>query len=195
MVSTKTLMLAAFLGVLLAGPASADERRASAEGFAESAPITCFPEREDRTTHYELSYTPEGSDQPQSVLLTEVSCSLGAYNATQFWLLTDGPGETRLVAFARPKLDIAYADEESAVVKSIAVAGFTADFEIVNSFFDEKDASITAFTKWRGLGDASSNAQWVFDQGAFVLRHFEADASYDGEINPVTIIENGLPVR
>jgi hypothetical protein len=41
------------------------------------------------------------------------------------------------------------------------------------------------------VGDASSRGTWVFADGGFRLIRYEVDASYDGEINPQTIVDYG----
>ncbi|TIV72916.1 MAG: DUF1176 domain-containing protein, partial [Mesorhizobium sp.] len=43
--------------------------------------------------------------------------------------------------------------------------------------------------KWRGVGDASSSGTYLFRNGDFSLVQYDVDASYDGEINPQTIID------
>ena len=51
--------------------------------------------------------------------------------------------------------------------------------------------TVTSHSKWRGLGDASSSGQWLFHNGRFILKSYDADASYDGEINPQTVLDYG----
>ena len=59
----------------------------------------------------------------------------------------------------------------------------------MNSGYDEDTKTITSYSKWRGVGDASSAGTWIFRNGEFALVKYEVDASYDGEINPETVID------
>jgi hypothetical protein len=52
---------------------------------------------------------------------------------------------------------------------------------------------LTSWSKWRGVGDASANGTWAFKNGRFVLVKYDVDASYDGEINPQTVIDYDSP--
>jgi hypothetical protein len=69
----------------------------------------------------------------------------------------------------------------------------TATLSLVNSDFDPDTATLSSYSKWRGIGDASSSGTWVFDDGRFVLARYEVDASYDGEVNPETIVDYAKP--
>ena len=71
----------------------------------------------------------------------------------------------------------------------MTIIGYTATDQLVNSDFDEQEQSITSFNKWRGVGDASSTGKWMFRDGDFTLVHYEVDASYDGEMNPQTVLD------
>ncbi|WP_342587146.1 DUF1176 domain-containing protein [Kumtagia ephedrae] len=63
------------------------------------------------------------------------------------------------------------------------------DDALVNSFYDDASKSITSAAKWRGVGDASSSGTWMFRDGTFTLVRYDVDASYDGEINPETVLD------
>jgi hypothetical protein len=60
--------------------------------------------------------------------------------------------------------------------------------------FDPATQTIHSFVKWRGLGDASESGVWVFENGEFSLDAFEVDPTFDGEINPLPLIEGGEAV-
>ena len=60
---------------------------------------------------------------------------------------------------------------------------------LANSSYDEATMSITSNAKWRGVGDASSAGTWIFRDGEFTLVRYDVDASYDGEINPETVLD------
>jgi hypothetical protein len=59
----------------------------------------------------------------------------------------------------------------------------------VNSSFDEASQTITSASKWRGVGDASDSGTWIFRNGEFTLVKYDVDASYDGEVNPETVLD------
>ena len=104
--------------------------------------------------------------------------------------------EVRQIHFAAPQLDITYPDDdyESSSYK-LRVTGFTARPTLVNSSFDPETASVHEFSKWRGLGDASSVGEWTFSDGEFVLETYDIDASYDGLIEHKRVVGDGEPPR
>lgn len=146
----------------------------------------------DEIFTYELSYRyeyEEESEPAHSATLYEVPCTMGAYNfGSVFFLETEYEGLQPL-HFAEPTLDISYVDETQEQVEDVAIAGFSSKSTLINPSFDEATSTLTEFSKWRGLADASSTGNWVFRQGRFVLTLYEVDASYDGEINPLTVYE------
>lgn len=127
------------------------------------------------------------SDPERQMVLYEVPCWAGAYNYGSVWFLATEYDGLQPLHFAEPDLDVKYADDSQEKLKSIAIRGFETNSSPTNAFFDEASSSITSQNKWRGLGDASSSATWSFLKGRFVLTHFEADPTYDGEINPITL--------
>ncbi|MGO4843166.1 DUF1176 domain-containing protein, partial [Rhizobiaceae sp. 2RAB30] len=48
---------------------------------------------------------------------------------------------------------------------------------------------LMSHAKWRGVGDASSTGTYIFREGTFTLVKYDVDASYDGEINPETVLD------
>ncbi|TIU37137.1 MAG: DUF1176 domain-containing protein, partial [Mesorhizobium sp.] len=74
-------------------------------------------------------------------------------------------------------------------VESIHIIGFKTSGWATNSDYDENTKTITTSAKWRGVGDASSSGTYLFRNGDFSLVQYDVDASYDGEINPQTIID------
>jgi hypothetical protein len=155
---------------------------------------------DERHRAYELAYKLEGDPADQALrkaVLHEVFCMSGAYNVATVYLIDDGDGdgETGLkpVFFAMPDFRPVYEDDDyDKAVLRIDVNGFTAEGTLINAGFDAESATMTHFSKWRGIGDASSTGTWRFLGGRFVLTRFEVDASYDGEINP-TIIYDAQP--
>jgi hypothetical protein len=61
--------------------------------------------------------------------------------------------------------------------------------ELVNSFYDPDSRTLTSWSKWRGVGDASATGKWLFRDGEFTLVRYDVDASYDGEINEQTVLD------
>ena len=59
----------------------------------------------------------------------------------------------------------------------------------MNSSYDEASHTITSANKWRGVGDASDAGTWIFRNGRFTLVKYDVDASYDGEINPESVLD------
>jgi Protein of unknown function (DUF1176) len=143
---------------------------------------------------HEFKYKAAGSgdkDPPSVATLFAYPCGSGAYNTVEFYYLNiDEQGPARLT-FAEPRYDYKYADEESAKLTSMSLKGFTSTGALINSGFDGKTNSLTSFSKWRGLGDASSKGTWVFSDGAFVLRDYDIDPTFDEEINPISVMKDG----
>ena len=147
---------------------------------------------------YKIKYKQEGSSSTDP--LTEMSlfvfeCTLAAYNETEVYYLGESSGKLlNLVSFPEPHTNIKYEGEESIKLKSMLVDGFVATHELTNSEYDEKTQSITSFSKWRGIGDASSSGTWQFVDGQFVLKNYDIDPTYDEEMNPVAVFLNGKMV-
>lgn len=142
---------------------------------------------------YAISYrykTDADSDPQRQARLFRFFCSTGAYNEDHIYYLHDEMDGLREVHFATPEIDVRYENDDSeGKVESINVIGYNAEDRLVNSSYDEATQSIFSHAKWRGVGDASSSGKWIFRDGAFTLVHYEVDASYDGEINPETVID------
>ena len=131
------------------------------------------------------------ADEPeQHATLFRFFCSMGAYNESHIYYLykpIDGLQEQH---FATPELDIRYENDNSeGKVESVSIVGFRADAQLVNSFYDEATKTVSSHAKWRGVGDASSSGLWIFRDGEFTLVKYDVDASYDGEINPETVLD------
>lgn len=137
------------------------------------------------TFRYEYEKDDDGPARPAR--LYQVPCHYGAYNVQSLFFYEtefDGLGPLH---FAEPELEIDYADDSDTVVRSIKVVGFASTSALVNASYDEGSRTITSFSRWRGLGDASSSGTWMFRDGHFVLTEYSVDASYDGEITPETV--------
>lgn len=147
---------------------------------------------EDDFASWSLSYQPSWSDDApeESVTLVRLYCMAGAYNVTHnYYLKTESEG-LRPLALAEPNYDIRYENDDfEGAVEGIDVVGMGATTSLVNSSFDPETNTLSSWSQWRGIGDASSAGTWVFREGTFVLVKFEVDASYDGEVNPETIVD------
>jgi hypothetical protein len=140
-------------------------------------------------------YSSDTDEQPErQARLFRFYCGTGAYNESHVYYQYDEDNGLRELQFATPELDIRYENDDSeGKVESVTIIGYTADGKLVNSFYDEASHSITSASKWRGVGDASSAGTWMFRNGAFTLVKYDVDASYDGEINPETVLDFQTP--
>ncbi len=130
------------------------------------------------------------SDPEHEARLYKFDCGMGAYNSNEVYYLAGDDGAFRQLQFATPDLDIRYDDpDEQTRLKSMTIIGYTAADQLVNSEFDENDRSLSSFSKWRGVGDASSVGKWIFRDGDFTLVRYEVDPTTDGEINPQTVLD------
>ena len=141
-----------------------------------------------------ISYKPKDATpgQPDNkATLYAFSCAMAAYNETNIFYLDAGALGLQLLSFAAPQFAYTYSDQENAKLKSMTFKGFTANSELTNAGYDPATKSISEFAKWRGLADASSSGNWVFDDGQFVLKDYAIDPTYDDKQNPVTVVKDG----
>lgn len=134
-------------------------------------------------------------DPDRIARLISFPCLAGAYNLTTIYYQWDELSGMRQLSFATPTMDIRYEEEgnNESAVDSIYVNGFEVADQIVNAEYDPNSHTLTSWSKWRGVGDASSNGKWTFKNGRFVLVKYDVDASYDGEINPRSVIDYDSP--
>jgi Protein of unknown function (DUF1176) len=178
------------------------KQRAVAEFLAE-AEGSCdhqskIESGEEQPDIYPLSYRESyaaANDPPTTLTLFRFACGAGAYNTFEAYYLADDINGIQRLSFAEPNYDFKYADEENAKLTSMAFKGFSTTNLPVNSEFDPATNTISTFSKWRGIGDASSTGTWVFDHGIFILKDYEIDPTYDGEMNPVTVVKDGMMVE
>ncbi|WP_246727730.1 DUF1176 domain-containing protein [Chelativorans sp. Marseille-P2723] len=138
-----------------------------------------------------FNYAYDGpEEEPREAHLFRFFCSRGAYNERHAYVLANDFGELSPLQFAVPDLDIRYEnDDPDAAVEEILIVGYKTEGLLVNSSFDPQELTISSRAMWRGLGDASSNGVWMFRSGSFSLVRYEVDASYDGKINPETVLD------
>lgn len=152
------------------------------QGIDKNTPPESFPIR--------FYYATDTDAEPErEARLFRFFCSRGAYNETHVYLLADDIGELNEVHFATPELDIRYVDGGDEKVESVTVKGFNSATGLVNSEYDQATLTLTSWSKWRGVGDASSIGTWIFRNGDFVLVKYEVDAAYDGEIAHQTVVD------
>lgn len=159
----------------------------------EAVPEPCvMPERSGLDPAYFQLQLGEETAARQA-LLVEFPCQIGAYNQTAVYLLSDQHGVVSEVFFPSPQVDVRYADEaEATTVEEIVLTETPEMREVVNPSYDANSRSMTEHNKWRGLGDAYSTTQWGFKHGKFEIMLFAVDASFDGEDNPQTLIQNEI---
>jgi len=152
--------------------------------FPGAEPDAAKPEIHDISFRYSTN-----GDEERTARLFRFACGWGAYNSNEVYYLADDYGEVSQLQFAEPDLDIRYADADDTKVEAMRIVGYTANSQAVNSDYDPATRSITTFSKWRGVGDASSSGVYMFRDGRFVLVKYEVDASFDEEINPETVLD------
>lgn len=156
----------------------------------ESKPIS-------EPTAYSIRYhdSDASADEPErEARLFRFFCHMAAYNERAIYYLSDDVAGVRQLQFAVPELDIRYEDgNHEGKVESITVTGFQTEDSAINSSYDEATRTISTAPKWRGVGDASSAGIYLFRGGRFALVQYDVDASYDGEVNPETVVDYNTP--
>ena len=153
---------------------------------------------EDGIHAYTIKYkdvSDSDSEPDRTARVISFPCFAGAYNLSTLYYQWDELGGLRQVSFATPSMDIEYEEDgnNESPVASITINGYEAVDQLVNAEFDSETNTLTSWSKWRGVGDASANGTWAFKNGRFVLVKYDVDASYDGEINPQTVIDYDSP--
>ncbi|MCB1446592.1 MAG: DUF1176 domain-containing protein [Rhizobiaceae bacterium] len=199
---TRRGLVPALAALLAAAPAHADDSAdiVAARKFAEpvmSGQCDFENDADGRPGGYNnvfrFAFRARGQDQDSPDLkrtLVQLACSSGAYNYNSIYVMRDDDaGGWTLLAFAEPVADYDYADENFSKLKAPPkVSGYVTVTELTNSEYAAETRTITAFAKWRGIGDAWSGGVWQFDNGVFVLRKYEIDPTYqppgDAEQDP-----------
>jgi len=146
-------------------------------------------ETESHVIHFNYDYDSPGTE-PHEARLFRFFCDRGAYNEVHVYLLADEDGQIKPISFATPDLDIRYENDDTEErVEEMRIIGFKTEDQLINSEFDPETLTLTTQEKWRGVGDASSSGHWIFRGGAFSLVRYDVDASYDGKINPETVLD------
>lgn len=153
---------------------------------------------EDDPDVYDLSFRysyDTKADAEHPLRLYRFFCRAGAYNEVHVYMSWDESWGLKPLSFAQPSLQVTHVDGDAmdGAVESISINGYHATHTLVNSSFDPASQTITSHSHWRGLGDASSSGTYSFHEGSFVLTRYEADPSYDGEVNPFVIVDLSTP--
>lgn len=142
---------------------------------------------------YDITYRESydlANDPDRLARLYRFFCNAGAYNEQHVYLLWDGSFGLKPVLFPEPRIDTAYeSDDMDAPLKSISIDGFVATPTLVNSWYDSGAGTIFTHSCWRGLCDASSQAAYKFMSGTFVLQTYDADPTYDDQVNSFRIYD------
>lgn len=178
-------------------PVEADAALSSARAmFAATYGETCTlagdPEAaEPQVYSIPFNYSYESADTPKhEARLFRFLCDRGAYNELHAYLLADENGNVSPLQFATPELDIQYEnDDREGKVEDLRIIGYKTDGRLVNSEYDPETLTLLSHAKWRGVGDAFSSGTWIFREGGFSLVRYDVDASYDGESEPVTLLD------
>ncbi|WP_232831575.1 DUF1176 domain-containing protein [Pseudogemmobacter bohemicus] len=139
--------------------------------------------------------SPSTWSDPVPMVVWQFRCDIYAYNTSQVFMVSTDMGGVVPVALARPTLKIEYdeeaaaPDEADSVVRLLEINGWSANPVAINASFDPATLTISAYAFWRGMGDASDAGVWRLQDSAFRLQRYEVDASYDGEGNPVTLVD------
>jgi len=157
---------------------------------------TLAPDAEDGAADPEVHDLPfrysfmEASEPDKHATLYRFQCRYGAYNSNEVFYFADDTGDFRQLQFAEPDLDIHYVDPDTETkVESINIIGYTTTDMLVNSEFSPETKTLNTFNKWRGMGDASSMAEYLFRDGNFVLVKYEVDPTTNEEIDPQTVLD------
>ncbi|MEP0522128.1 MAG: hypothetical protein ABJO09_14920 [Hyphomicrobiales bacterium] len=177
------------------------EKSAAIDYFDNTFADTCQPFSETKwrfeegeevnPARLELSYKSEYASSDtgyETAIVYKFFCSSGAYSQQTVFLQKSGNSFVSL-SFATPVLEIKYEDDQDEKVSSIKITGYTSRSSLTNSTFDPINLLLTEQSYWRGLGDAYQKTTFLFSEGQFVLKSFEVDASYDGQIEPQLLID------
>jgi hypothetical protein len=152
--------------------------------FLEDGSLIEPPERD--TLLSPMSY----DDVAVPVELWLFRCNIGAYNLQSVVIGHTESEGIGVLTFARPDLDIVLEDPDDleSAVREVRIVGWSASPIVVNAEIDRARGELRETGYWRGMGDASSTAVWRLVDLGFRLERYDVDATYDGEVNPATIV-------
>lgn len=160
---------------------------------AAHLPELCLPPEgsEMLPGHFELQI---GEDTAaRQALIVELPCQIGAYSQTAVYLLSDQHGRVSEITFPAPRIEVTYAGEgEAASVDRIDILEVPQRREVINPDYDSASRTMSERNEWREVGDAYSLTRWGFKNGKFEITYFAVDATFDGEDNPIVLIEREI---
>lgn len=194
-----SFMLAAST-VLLAMPGVAQEEGWQADAVAKALdyhvanrPKLCIKLDPSQTqpASFELQIGEETAARP--ALIVEFPCQIGAYSVTSVYLLSDQHGTVSEIVFPFPKFDIEY-DQEGAdqTVKNIVIYETPYRREVCNPSYDASSRTMSERNNWREQGDAYTETRWGFKHGKFEISYFAVDATFNGEDDPIVLIDRDI---
>lgn len=184
----------------LAAPAFAETTQRdldawASEMFAATYGEACMMGPDDHLSdrremeRHDFGYTPEFGT-PQTVTVYRFFCYQGAYNIQHAFLIHKDFYGMQPLTFAAPRFETIFEDDdEEKALLDVMVTGMTTYAILTNSEIDPETGDIVNHSYWRGLGDASSSGRWVLEGDEYHLVSFDVDPTYDGEINPVRLLD------
>lgn len=126
---------------------------------------------------YNLQWQSYFNEQKKAQLF-QFSCNRAAYNTNSVFYLVFPDGRIISLSFSTVKTD-----------KEGNILGYGTTDILFKPEYDEEKEELTTLYFYRGLGDASISATYRFVNGSFILKKYEVDQTFDGEINPQTIVD------
>ena len=153
--------------------------------FLEDGSLIQPPER------FSMLSASSWGDDPVPMEIWLFRCNIGAYNTQSVLVGHSESNGVMPLTLARPDLDIVneVPDDISSPVREIRIVGWSASPFVVNAELDTATGELHEAAFWRGIGDASSTGVWRLVDEAFRMQRYDVDASYDGEINPETLVQ------
>lgn len=128
----------------------------------------------------------------RQALLIEFPCQISAYSQTAVYLMSDQHGTVTEVLFPAPVVQTTYQGKGSETVDEIVITETRSVREVVNPHYDNPSRIMSERNQWRELGDAFTETRWGYKDGRFQIMYFAVDASFDGNENPIILIEEDL---
>ena len=184
------------LTLALPQAAAADDLQARAIALFEALQTEgqCPTYLQDRAAPTRRQFTVQGPEGDQPVTTFEFTCDAGAYNLVQTFLIhTDSDG-LRPLSFAMPVARMPETSESGGepLAESgagIQISGYRTAPTLINASVDDITGRIVTTEKWRGLGDAGASGTWDLTAAGYVLRRYQIDATYDGQVDPVIVLD------
>lgn len=186
------------IALLAAAPALADDLDAQAVAMFEAiyGADQCLRYADDRPAPTRREFAMADHSENVTVTTFEFECDFGAYNLVRAFLMHTEINGLRPVPFVVPVPNVRYQEtaenkEDVSVgpVERIDILGYRTSMTLLNPEIDDATGQIVTQELWRGIGDASSSGTWDLTPGGYVLRQYSIDATYNGEIDPVTVLD------